>query len=142
MPEQEAEQCEGQAQDKPSKTSILESIRFRSVSFARNVPRNMRAIAFRNKELHEERDTLNAYAVFTSTAYASRVCEALNGHVFQDQHLRADMADGSSKVYCSPPLSHINKYSHTFIHIYAHTHIHTFYYVTQTAIPEKVRVCG
>jgi nucleolar protein 12 len=76
----------------------LESIRFRSVSFAKNVPRHMRAIAFRRKELHEERDDLNAYAVYKTRDDAISAGKRVNGVVFSGKHLRADLADGSVRV--------------------------------------------
>jgi hypothetical protein len=58
----------------------------------------MRAIAFRKKELHEERDTLNAYAVYKTRDDAISAGKRVSGVVFCKKHLRADLADGSVRV--------------------------------------------
>jgi hypothetical protein len=58
----------------------------------------MRAIAFRRKELHEERDTLNAYAVYKTRDDAIDAGKRVSGVVFEEKHLRADLADGSVRV--------------------------------------------
>ncbi|KAJ3209115.1 Nucleolar protein 12 [Clydaea vesicula] len=78
------------------KTSPLESIRFRSISFSRNVPIEMRKIAFRNKEFHDSRDTLNAYIVFKDSKFASEALK-VNGMVFENKHLRVDLVGTNQK---------------------------------------------
>ncbi|KAI8055132.1 hypothetical protein BDF22DRAFT_741727 [Syncephalis plumigaleata] len=71
----------------------VESIRFRSIAFSRPLARR---IAFVSKQLHKERDTLNAYVVFDNETSATAALAA-NGAVLLDHHLRVDRATGSSR---------------------------------------------
>lgn len=70
----------------------IESIRFRSVAFSKNLPKK---IAFITKELHPERDCLNAYIVFKDKESAQNAIE-LNGTLFNEKHIRVDI-EGSEK---------------------------------------------
>ncbi|KAJ1561740.1 Nucleolar protein 12 [Nowakowskiella sp. JEL0078] len=64
----------------------VESLRFRSVAFSKLIPRKA---AFTTKQLHPERDTLNAYVVFENKESASKALE-LNSKIFMEKHLRVD----------------------------------------------------
>ena len=65
----------------------IQSIRFRSIAFTDLVPRK---VAFITKKMHPERDTLNAYIVYSSTESVSAAVRALNGRVWEGKHLRVD----------------------------------------------------
>ena len=65
----------------------IESIRFRSIAFSELGPRK---VAFITKKLHPERDTLNAYIVYSSEESVSAAMQALNGYVWEGKHLRVD----------------------------------------------------
>lgn len=72
----------------------VESVRFRSVSFAdTKLPRKA---AFVTGAFHESRDTMNAYVVM-GDADAARRGLSLNGVVFREKHLCVDLADGSEE---------------------------------------------
>lgn len=71
----------------------IESIRFRSVAFSEPMDRKS---AFISRKLHESRDVLNAYIVFSKKAEADKACE-LNGVVFMDKHLRVDGASNDKQ---------------------------------------------
>lgn len=65
----------------------LKSIRFRSIAFSELLPRK---VAFVQGKFHPERDTLNAYLVFSRPEEARKAL-ALNGHYFQEKkHIRVD----------------------------------------------------
>ncbi|KAI9595029.1 hypothetical protein BDF19DRAFT_404881 [Syncephalis fuscata] len=70
----------------------IEAIRFRSIAFSRPLARR---IAFVSKQLHKERDTLNAYMVFDNEASAHAALAA-NGTVLLEHHLRVDRATGAN----------------------------------------------
>lgn len=73
----------------------LESLRFRSVAPAKaGIPK--RAAVLGN-QMHPDRDTVHAYAVFAEEAMAEQAAKELNGTVFEEKHLRADMAGKSSE---------------------------------------------
>lgn len=84
----------------PSYFSLLIfSFRFRSVAFSRNVPVDMRKFAFRNKALHTNRDSLNAYVVFTHVKYADAVmacADEISAMLFEGKHLRLDRVVAAS----------------------------------------------
>eukprot|EP00124_Ichthyophonus_hoferi_P004030 Ihof_evm2s399 gene=Ihof_evmTU2s399 len=71
----------------------VESIRFRSVAFAKTKMPRMAAMA--KKEFHEGRSSLNAYIVFKETAGAQAALAA-NGTLWEDKHIRVDMADNKA----------------------------------------------
>ncbi|EPY52746.1 RNA-binding protein Nop12 [Schizosaccharomyces cryophilus OY26] len=64
----------------------INSIRFRSLAFSEFLPRK---VAFLEKKLHAERDTVNAYIVYDE-ASSARNALSLNATVFMDRHLRVD----------------------------------------------------
>jgi len=70
-----------------SRHGLISSIRFRSIAFTDLVPRK---VAFITKKLHPERDTLNAYIVYSSTESVAAAVRALNGYVWEGKHLRVD----------------------------------------------------
>jgi len=72
----------------------IESIRFRSVAFSKNLPKK---IAFITKELHPERDCLNAYIVFKDKESAQNAIE-LNGTLFNEKHIRVDLEGKDKKL--------------------------------------------
>jgi nucleolar protein 12 len=65
----------------------IQSIRFRSIAFTDLIPRK---VAFITKILHPQRDTLNAYIVYSNTDSVRKAVEALNGYVWEEKHLRVD----------------------------------------------------
>jgi nucleolar protein 12 len=65
----------------------ITSIRFRSIAFTDLVPRKQ---AFITKKLHPERDTLNAYLVYQTKDSVTPAVNALNGHLWEEKHLRVD----------------------------------------------------
>ena len=71
---------------------LLECIRFRSIAFDSKMPRKMAFIA---KELHSNRETLNAYIVFKDQASANAAL-SLNGSVFLEKHIRVDVSEQSA----------------------------------------------
>ncbi|CUS20764.1 LAQU0S01e14136g1_1 [Lachancea quebecensis] len=79
---------------------VVESIRFRSISFEEALPRK---VAFVQQKLHKSRDSANAYVVYTEKAAVKAACQALNGAVFHDHHLRVDSV--------AHPAQHDNKRS-------------------------------
>ncbi|EPX72674.1 RNA-binding protein Nop12 [Schizosaccharomyces octosporus yFS286] len=64
----------------------IKSIRFRSLAFSEFLPRK---VAFLEKKLHAERDTVNAYVVYDE-ASSARNALSLNATLFMDRHLRVD----------------------------------------------------
>ncbi len=79
--------------------SFLFIFRFRSVAFSRNVPEDARKFAFRNKALHANRDSLNAYVVFTHVKYADAVmacADKISAMPFEGKHLRLDRVVASA----------------------------------------------
>jgi nucleolar protein 12 len=64
----------------------VSSIRFRSIAFSELLPRK---VAFLQGKFHPERDTVNAYIVY-SDPEAARKALALNGRVFLEKHIRID----------------------------------------------------
>lgn len=81
-------------------TFAVESIRFRSISFEEALPRK---VAFVQQKLHKSRDSANAYVVYAEKAAVKAACQALNGTVFHDHHLRVDSV--------AHPAQHDNKRS-------------------------------
>ncbi|CCH40528.1 Nucleolar protein 12 [Wickerhamomyces ciferrii] len=73
---------------------LIESIRFRSISFNEPIPRKA---AFVQQKLHESRDSINAYIVFKEKDAARKSLEA-NGKVLFDLHLRVDSVSHPSKI--------------------------------------------
>jgi RNA recognition motif-containing protein len=79
----------------------IESVRFRSIAVAgtkvneaNNFKLYRKASAIKEK-YKEDRATKNAYVVFKTVEFAEQAVE-LNGHLFQDNHLRVDYAgDGA-----------------------------------------------
>ncbi|ORX99527.1 hypothetical protein K493DRAFT_406221 [Basidiobolus meristosporus CBS 931.73] len=69
----------------------IESIRFRSVAFAELMPRKA---AFINKNLHPERNSVNAYIVYKEKASAEAALKS-NGTMFLERHLRVDKSDNT-----------------------------------------------
>lgn len=69
------------------KVGPVESIRFRSISFAGPLSRKN---AFRKKALHDSRDTVNAYVVFKEKGPSMAAAGALNATSFDDHHIRVD----------------------------------------------------
>ncbi|KAK9768616.1 Nucleolar protein 12 [Basidiobolus ranarum] len=69
----------------------IESIRFRSVAFAELMPRKA---AFINKNLHPERNSVNAYIVYKEKAGAQAALKT-NGTMFLERHLRVDKSDNT-----------------------------------------------
>lgn len=65
----------------------VQSIRFRSISFDDAVPRK---VAFAKKKLHDARDTLNAYVVFSEKEPSLKCISKLNASLFEHTHLRVD----------------------------------------------------
>lgn len=49
--------------------------------------------AFIARKLHEGRDSLNAYLVFTNLEHAMTAKDKLDGQVFMSRHLRVDVAE-------------------------------------------------
>ncbi|KAI8325786.1 RNA-binding domain-containing protein, partial [Martensiomyces pterosporus] len=66
----------------------VKAIRFRSIAFSDLLPRK---IAFIQGKFHSERQTCNAYVEFIEEE-AAKKCLELNGTIFQDKHLRVDLA--------------------------------------------------
>ena len=71
----------------------IESIRFRSIAFA---GKTSRKAAFIEKNLREDRDSVNAYIVFQSTA-AAQESTSLNATVLFRKHIRVDSVSHPSK---------------------------------------------
>lgn len=67
--------------------SVIESIRFRSISFDEALPRK---VAFVQQKLHKSRESVNAYVVYKDKSAVKKACAKLNGHVFLQRHLRVD----------------------------------------------------
>jgi nucleolar protein 12 len=65
----------------------ISSLRFRSIAFT-NL--GSRKVAFITKNLHPERDTLNAYIVFASADSVASAVQSLNGFEWEEKHLRVD----------------------------------------------------
>ncbi|OBA21965.1 nucleolar protein 12 [Metschnikowia bicuspidata var. bicuspidata NRRL YB-4993] len=65
----------------------VESIRFRSIAFDEALPRK---VAFARKNLHDSRDTLNAYVVYKEKEASLKAPERLNATVFDHNHIRVD----------------------------------------------------
>lgn len=65
----------------------IASIRFRSIAFTNLVPRK---VAFITKQLHPERDTLNAYIVYENSDNVTSAIHSLNGSLWEGKHLRVD----------------------------------------------------
>ncbi|KAJ3057343.1 Nucleolar protein 12 [Rhizophlyctis rosea] len=72
-----------------AKHGKLETIRFRSIAFADNKPRKA---AFANKTFHPNRDSLNAYIVYASSASIDSALSE-NGTTFMGKHIRVDKVE-------------------------------------------------
>jgi nucleolar protein 12 len=70
-----------------SRHGQIASLRFRSIAFQRGLPRK---VSFIIKELHPERDTLNAYIVYESTDSVLNAVSEMNGFLWEGKHLRVD----------------------------------------------------
>ncbi|ORZ33868.1 hypothetical protein BCR44DRAFT_1514332 [Catenaria anguillulae PL171] len=73
----------------------VESIRFRSITFTDALPRKLN---FKLKNFHPERDSCNAYVVFSTAEAAKKAAAAINASTFEGKHLRCDYlgkTDGS-----------------------------------------------
>ncbi|KAK9460456.1 uncharacterized protein V1516DRAFT_676683 [Lipomyces oligophaga] len=66
---------------------VVESIRFRSIAFSELLPRK---VAFLQQKLHDKRQTLNAYVVFSLPEAARAAATKSNSTVLLDRHLRVD----------------------------------------------------
>lgn len=66
---------------------VIESIRFRSISFDEALPRK---VAFVQQKLHKSRDSINAYIVYKEKINIKKICSKLNGKIFGERHLRVD----------------------------------------------------
>ncbi|KAI9204558.1 uncharacterized protein BJ171DRAFT_618603 [Polychytrium aggregatum] len=64
----------------------LESIRFRSVAFSKPISRKA---AFITKQLHPERDSMNAYVIYKSKDSVEKAL-SLNGTIYEEKHIRVD----------------------------------------------------
>ncbi|KAI8877147.1 RNA-binding domain-containing protein [Backusella circina FSU 941] len=71
----------------------IESVRFRSVAFNSTMNRKGAFIA---RKLHQSREVLNAYIVFSKQSEADAACK-LNGVLFMDKHLRVDGASNNKQ---------------------------------------------
>ncbi|WLF77275.1 Nucleolar protein 12 [Lodderomyces elongisporus] len=65
----------------------IDSIRFRSIAFSDQLPKK---VSYVKKNLHESRDSVNAYVVFVEPKDSLKAAKALNATVFEDHHLRVD----------------------------------------------------
>ncbi|KAJ1956182.1 Nucleolar protein 12 [Dipsacomyces acuminosporus] len=72
----------------------VKAIRFRSIAFSNLLPRK---VAFIQGDFHSDRQTCNAYVEFAEEESAKK-CVELNGTVFQDKHIRVDLA-GNEKTH-------------------------------------------
>ncbi len=72
----------------------LVSIRFRSIGFAKAMPRK---IAFATQQFHEERDSVNAYVVMEKEEDARMAADKENATVFEGRHIRVDVAAADRK---------------------------------------------
>ncbi|ODQ66743.1 RNA-binding domain-containing protein [Nadsonia fulvescens var. elongata DSM 6958] len=77
----------------------IESVRFRSISFSEILPRK---VAFVKHKFHSERDTVNAYIVYSSKDSIRKALK-LNSTVFLKNHIRVDSV--------AHPAKHDNKRS-------------------------------
>ncbi|CCF57773.1 hypothetical protein KAFR_0D01270 [Kazachstania africana CBS 2517] len=66
---------------------VIESIRFRSISFDEALPRK---VAFVRQKLHKSRQSVNAYIVYKNKKSIKPIISALNGKVFHNRHLKVD----------------------------------------------------
>ncbi|KAJ3128471.1 Nucleolar protein 12 [Nowakowskiella sp. JEL0407] len=73
----------------------IDSVRFRSIAFAKQIPRKA---AYAMKQLHPERDTLNAYVVYKDKESVPNALK-LNSQLFKDKHLRVDGCTQSDGKY-------------------------------------------
>jgi nucleolar protein 12 len=67
----------------------LLSIRYRSIAFNMKLPRKQ---AFIQKKFHENRDSVNAYLVYSSAEEAKSALE-MNGKLFMSRHIRVDFVE-------------------------------------------------
>ncbi|KAJ1982589.1 Nucleolar protein 12 [Dimargaris xerosporica] len=67
----------------------IESMRFRSVAFSKEIPKRA---AFLSQSFHENRNACNAYIVFQNADSVDKA-KSLTGSMFMDHHLRVDIAD-------------------------------------------------
>lgn len=67
----------------------LVSIRFRSIGFAKAMPRK---VAYATQQFHEDRDSVNAYVVMESEEEAKLAASKENATVFEGKHIRVDVA--------------------------------------------------
>jgi nucleolar protein 12 len=65
----------------------IKSLRFRSIAFSELGDRK---VGYITKNLHPERDTLNAYLVYSAKESVSPAVEALNNSLWEGKHLRVD----------------------------------------------------
>ncbi|CAK7268281.1 Nucleolar protein 12 [Sporothrix epigloea] len=83
--------------DKKKKTSVLESLRFRSTPFA-SAALPKRASFITKAVMGATAQSTNAYAIYTTPAAARAAVRKLNGTVVLDRHLRADSVSHPSPV--------------------------------------------
>ncbi|KAJ2231957.1 Nucleolar protein 12 [Coemansia sp. RSA 1722] len=74
-----------------AKYGKIKSIRFRSIAFSELLPRK---VAFVSGKFHSKRESCNAYVEYVKEESAQKAVE-LNGTMFQDKHIRVDMAENS-----------------------------------------------
>lgn len=85
--EEEEEEEVNEEKKKKENAFIIDSIRFRSISFEEALPRK---VAFVQQKLHKSRDSVNAYIVYKNKSAVTSICSKLNGLTFHDRHLRVD----------------------------------------------------
>lgn len=78
---------------KLSAYGAVESLRFRSVAFK---PSASRRTAFITGKMDERAVSVNAYAVMETRVHAEEAASKENGRLFQQRHLRVDLADSKS----------------------------------------------
>ncbi|SMN20025.1 similar to Saccharomyces cerevisiae YOL041C NOP12 Nucleolar protein involved in pre-25S rRNA processing and biogenesis of large 60S ribosomal subunit [Maudiozyma saulgeensis] len=66
---------------------VIESVRFRSISFKEALPRK---VAFAQQKLHDSREAVNAYIVYKEKDSVRPLLKKLNATVFENRHLRVD----------------------------------------------------
>jgi nucleolar protein 12 len=69
----------------------IETIRFRSIGFSNSLPKR---VAFQRGDFHPERDTLNAYVVYSNIDEAKAALSE-NATTFNEKHIRVDLAETS-----------------------------------------------
>lgn len=84
--EDEEDQDEEEIKNK-KKLYVIESVRFRSISFKEALPRK---VAFAQQKLHDSREAVNAYIVYKEKDSVRPLLKKLNATVFENRHLRVD----------------------------------------------------